>query len=66
MPNKAASPMPETNKDKVRDESVARQQYSQQRLASKTHMTAATKHTQAKLRFHALHVLRGTGMMKYN
>ena len=39
---------------------------SQQWLASKAHMTAATMHTQAKLRFHALHVLRGTRMIKYD
>ena len=53
-----------------RDERVDRQQYSQQRLVSKDKpyylITAATMHIQAKLKFQALHVLRGTRMMRYN
>lgn len=53
-----------------RDERVDRQQYSQQRLATKDKpyhlITAATMHIQAGLKFQALHVLRGTRMMRYN
>ena len=54
-----------------RDDSVARQQYSQQQLATKAqailpHDSSNLLHTQAKLKFQALHVLRGTRTMRYS